>query len=83
VAVGSDGDLHGPGFRDSPAEILAAAVWTSVDGLSWSRVPHDEALFGGATLQTMESVAAGGPGVVAVGGSLGSNGLIETQRAMV
>ncbi len=67
VAVGSDGDPHGPGFDDSPAEIAAAAVWTSDDGLSWSRVPHDDALFGGAARQWMTSVAAGGPGVVAVG----------------
>jgi hypothetical protein len=41
-----------------------AAVWTSVDGITWSRVPHDEALFGGGT---MSSVTAGGPGLVAVG----------------
>jgi hypothetical protein len=59
VAVGWDGDLH--------AGTLVAAVWTSVDGLSWSRVPHDEAVFGGARNQTMSSVTAGGPGLVAVG----------------
>jgi hypothetical protein len=44
-----------------------AAVWTSVDGLTWSRVPHDEAIFGGAGAQQMRDVAAGGPGLVAVG----------------
>ncbi len=41
-----------------------AAVWTSVDGIAWSRVPHNEAVFGGATIQ---SVTSGGPGLVAVG----------------
>ena len=57
VAVGYD---ESGGDRD-------AAVWTSVDGLTWRRVPHDEAIFGGAGWQAMESVAAGGPGLVAVG----------------
>ena len=42
----------------------AAAVWTSPDGLSWQRVPHDEAVFGNGA---MVSVVAGGPGFVAVG----------------
>ncbi len=32
----------------------------------WSRVPHDEAVFGGAT---MRSVTVGGSGLVAVGGN--------------
>jgi hypothetical protein len=53
-SVGNDGD-------DGDAN---AAVWASVDGLTWSRVPYDEAVFGGST---MNSVAAGGPGLVAVG----------------
>lgn len=53
VAVGKDGD--------------DAAVWTSVDGVAWIRVPHDEAVFGGANDQTMLSVTTGGPGLVAVG----------------
>jgi hypothetical protein len=44
--------------------VTDAAVWTSVDGLTWSRVPHDEAVFGGAR---MSGVTAGGPGLVAVG----------------
>lgn len=41
-----------------------AAVWTSVDGVSWSRVAHDETVFGESGLN---SVTAGGPGLVAVG----------------
>jgi hypothetical protein len=40
------------------------AVWTSVDGITWSRVPHDEAVFGNSG---MLSVTVGGPGLVAVG----------------
>ncbi|GBE23505.1 MAG TPA: hypothetical protein ENH00_08070 [Actinobacteria bacterium] len=44
-----------------------AAVWTSPDGTTWTRVPPDEAIFGGIGRQQMFSVAAGGPGLVAVG----------------
>ena len=46
-------------------------VWTSVDGITWSRVPHDEAVFGGEGDQEISSVTAGGPGLVAVGESNG------------
>jgi hypothetical protein len=61
VAVGFDG-CHACG--EEPYDESDAAVWTSGDGLAWSRVPHDEALFGGAE---MTSVMAAGPGLVAVG----------------
>ncbi len=64
VAVGwdsSDGDLD-------------AAVWTSLDGLSWSRVPHEEAIFGGDNDQEMWAVTSGGQGLVAVGADTGGNG---------
>jgi hypothetical protein len=45
----------------------SAAVWTSVDGLAWSRVAHDN----GADLRgTMRSVTAGGPGRIAVGAAV-------------
>jgi molecular chaperone DnaK len=57
VAVGDDAS---GGDQD-------AAVWTSPDGLTWSRVPHDEAVFGGANWQTMRSVVATSSGLVAVG----------------
>ena len=59
VAVG-DEEL----FEDDDGD---AAVWTSVDGITWSRVPHDESVFGGAGDQGMNSVTVGGPGLVAVG----------------
>ncbi len=57
VAIGTDG----------PVGDLDAAVWTSPDGVTWSRVTHDEAVFGGEGDQSMTSVTAGGPGLVAVG----------------
>jgi hypothetical protein len=57
VAVGSEGSV----------DDLDAAVWTSVDGITWSRVPHDEAAFGGLGNQVMVSVIGGGSGLVAVG----------------
>jgi hypothetical protein len=37
----------GPGFVAVGERDGNAAVWTSVDGLAWSRVAHDEAVFGG------------------------------------
>ena len=57
VAVGFD---RSGGDRD-------AAVWTSPDGITWSRVPHDEEVLGGERFQGMRSVTLGGPGLVAVG----------------
>lgn len=64
VAVGIEGHPHGPNNN--------AAVWTSVDGVTWSRVPHTDAIFGRAddrNYTELESVTVGGPGLVAVGGS--------------
>lgn len=58
VAVGATGGWFGVGD---------AAVWTSVDGITWTRVTHDENVFGGANSQTMWDVTVGGPGLVAVG----------------
>jgi len=65
VAVGWDGGID------------VMAVWTSPDGISWSRVPDDEAVFGGEGDQGIYSVTAGGPGLVAVGsaGSVESRGV--------
>jgi hypothetical protein len=48
-----------------------AAVWTSVDGTTWTRVPHDEAIFGGGPdKQDMSDVTTIGSGVLAVGTSV-------------
>jgi hypothetical protein len=62
VAVGWDGprEEHSVNSAD-------AAVWTSVDGVTWVRVAHDEEIFGGDRGREMRSVAVGGPGLVAVG----------------
>jgi hypothetical protein len=65
VAVGfEDLSFNGEGFTED----RTAAVWTSVDGILWSRVPHDEAIFGGHS-ETMTSVTATAAGLVAVGHS--------------
>ena len=37
-------------------------MWTSPDGIMWSRVPHEVAVFGGEDGQQMLGVTAGGPG---------------------
>jgi hypothetical protein len=67
VAVGSDGHPQYE-YANRLDELAAdAAVWTSVDGLTWLRGPHDEAVFGGPGEQRMDSVTVGGPGLVAVG----------------
>jgi hypothetical protein len=61
LAVGSSA---GPGDLD-------AAVWRSVDGQAWNRVPDDGAL-GGPGDQGMRDVVAGPAGLVAVGTDGGS-----------
>lgn len=65
VAIGREGYTNGgePGREPSPNGLIQV-VWTSVDGITWSRVPHNAAVFGAAG---MTSVTAGGPGLVAVG----------------
>ncbi len=65
VAAGDSG-LVAVGYDASGGD-ADAAVWTSPDGLTWTRVPHDEATFGGDADQDMLAVATGGPGYVAVG----------------
>ena len=56
VAVGHEGG--GNGTRSS------AAVWTSADGVTWSRIPDDDSVFGDAA---MSSVTAAGSRLVAMG----------------
>jgi hypothetical protein len=61
----------GPGLVavgwDFSMDAAAAAVWTSTDGITWARVPHDEAVFGGEEQTIMIGVTAHGNGLVAVG----------------
>ena len=45
----------------------SAVVWTSTDGLNWSRVAHDEAVFGGPGDQWMLDVTPVGSGLAVVG----------------
>jgi hypothetical protein len=62
-------------LNDPAMENADAVVWTSPDGLTWSRVPHDETVFGGTGGQQMFGVVVGGPGLVAVGREgLGADG---------
>ena len=61
----------GPGLvavgNGSAVDRLTVAVWTSPDGVAWTRVEHDEAVFGGLGPPLVMSVAAGRGGVIAVG----------------
>jgi len=61
----------GPGLvavgYDGPGGDQDAAVWTSPDGTTWTRTPHNETTFGGTGNPWMFGVTAGGPGLVAVG----------------
>ena len=52
-------------------ETWMGAVWTSIDGVTWSRVPPQPEVFGGPGMQGLGTVATGGPGLVAVGGGPG------------
>jgi len=65
VAAGTSG--FAAGGTDDPDGDLDAAMWASADGLTWQRVPHDEAVFGGPDFQVASGVAAAGPGFVTVG----------------
>ena len=58
VAVGSVGSV----------DTGVAAVWTSRDGLAWTRVAHSDEVFGGDRWQFMASVTVSDLGLVAVGG---------------
>jgi hypothetical protein len=65
-----------------------AAVWTSADGFTWSRVAHDDGVFGGTTGQPddifrMSAVTTGGPGLVAVGGRGGESDHVEMSGAYI
>ncbi len=66
VAVGDDGQLVAVGV-DFGIDDGVAAVWTSTDGVSWTRVARDDEVFGGPGNQSMNDVVTGGPGYVAVG----------------
>jgi hypothetical protein len=50
---------------------MGVGSWTSVDGIAWSRVPHDADIFGPGEDHgvNLTDAVAGGPGIVAVGSS--------------
>jgi hypothetical protein len=60
----------GPGLvavgYEWPDDGRSAAVWVSADGYAWTRI-EDDAAFRRPGEQVIESVTAGGPGLVAVG----------------
>lgn len=58
----------------------AAAVWTSPDGSAWTRVPHDEATFGGAGGDAITLMLVVGDGVLALGRS--SPGRLDPDAAV-
>ena len=68
VAVGYDW----PPDTDLPQGPFHAAVWTSPDGITWTRVLDSQAAFVGVYTR-MFSVTVAGSGLVAVGSGAGSN----------
>jgi hypothetical protein len=69
VAVGDVRDHEGE-FYSNPR----AAVWTSVDALTWTRLPDNDEVFAGPWHQEMWDVAFGDNGFVAVGSTDGNDG---------
>ena len=59
-----------PGFPQKETFVGGAAVWTSVDGTTWTLVSDDEAVFGGTNSQQRSSGTTGGPGQLAFGRAL-------------
>jgi Putative zinc-finger len=74
VAVGEDRS-QAPDLKGLATTTARAAVWTSTDGRTWTRVPHSTVLDVGGFIDTMEDpmtggmrgVIAGPAGLVAVG----------------
>lgn len=61
----------GPGYvavgYDAPNGDRDGAAWTSVDGVTWDRVAHDETVFGGQDWQVINAATSMGRRVIAVG----------------
>jgi len=70
IAVGEAGAGYGE---------TSAAVWTSEDGSAWSRVPHDEYIFGGPNQQTMTGIVSGDSSLTAVGWDIDGFGIVWTS----
>ncbi len=69
IAVGSADVFpeESEGIAASTASLRDAAVWASSDGITWARVSHNEAVFGGEYAQEMMAAVSFGEGVVAIG----------------
>jgi hypothetical protein len=81
VAVGAEG---GEGTDSNPFD-WHAAVWTSTDGATWGRVPHDDEAFAHRDQELavgMDAVAHGSAGFVAVGDAI-TDTPDEDQRAAI
>ena len=63
--LAAGGTDHSWDWRDSA--LWDAAIWTSADGITWERVPHDDHVFGGAEYQGVLSMTAWEHGLIAVG----------------
>ncbi len=88
-SLGGDGDQQinaivtgGPGLvavgQESIDGDTNAAVWTSIDGISWERVQDPAGVFQGDGSQQMSAVAASDVGLVAAGSEVlnGTNGAV-------
>ncbi len=64
--ISTDAGLIAVGMDRSDGE-GDAAVWTSTDGLDWTRVPHDATVFGSDGKQLLSHVTAGDFGLFAAG----------------
>ena len=76
--------VAGPGFVAVGGDELGgdwdAAAWVSKNGLSWTRIGAGAEVFGGNGSQLMRGVAAGGPGLVAVGFDAGDAAVWVSRR---
>lgn len=61
----------------------SAAIWTSTDRLTWTRVPHDEAVFGGSGVQVIRSLVPWKTGFVAAGEVMGVGDFDPARVAIV
>jgi len=76
VVAGSAGSLVAVGWEWSEREEpFSPPIWNSRDGITWSRVSDDEAVFGGGGISV---VFSGGPGFIAVG-SVGADAAVWTS----
>ena len=78
AVIATDAGLVAVGVDESGGD-HDAAVWTSADGMAWTRVPHDETIFGGPDNEWLWDVTTGPDALVAVG----FGGPPEAQHAVV